>query len=795
MNEKAYQTLEYNKITARLEEHAGTAQGKLLCRQLEPMTDIEEIRRAQRETSDAEMRIIARGSISFSGVKDVRASVMRLQVGSALTILELLAVSSLLTVAARAITYGQREDREEEDSLDGYFAALNPLTSLNNEIKRCIISEDEIADEASPGLSKVRRQMRGIQNRIHDALNAILVSHRNYLQDGVVTMRDGRYCIPVKAEYRAQVPGLVHDQSGSGSTFFIEPLSIVKLNNEERELQLLEQKEIEAVLDGLSARVAEDPEAISIDFTTLTHLDFVFAKAQLSRSYKGIEPQFNTNRYVRIKQGRHPLLHAKKVVPIDLWLGDSFDLLVITGPNTGGKTVTLKTLGLFTMMGQAGLHIPAGPGSQLGVFREVYADIGDEQSIEQNLSTFSAHMTNTVRILNAADEQSLVLFDELGAGTDPTEGAALAMAILSRLHRRGIRTVATTHYSELKVYALSTEGIENASCEFDVATLRPTYRLLIGVPGKSNAFAISRKLGLDESIIEEAAASIGEQDEAFEDVISNLEAQRIQLETDQREAAKMRQEAEDLRREVQRKQQQLEAQRESYLRKAREEAREVLQEAKNSADKAIRNLNKQGIRITKDMEAERSGLRDKIDANEKKLAANQKKKKKNPERTADPKELHIGDAVHVISLNLDGTVSTLPNAKGMLNVTMGILNSQVNIKDIEILQEETTTFEGKSSAKFKSSSSSIKMSKSASVTGEVNLIGKTVDEALPELDKYLDDAYLAHIPSARIIHGRGTGTLKRAVREFLRKDKGRVARYRDAEFDEGGYGVTIVEFK
>ncbi|MCD8124344.1 MAG: endonuclease MutS2 [Lachnospiraceae bacterium] len=789
MNEKACHTLEFTKIKSRLEELAQTPGGKQLCRELAPMTGLAEIENAQKETSDAEMRIIARGGVSFSGVKDVRGSVMRLAVGSALTISELLAVSSLLTVAARAKSYGRREDREEPDSLEGYFETIEPLTPLNHEIKRCIISPEEISDDASPGLAKVRRSMKGIHNRIHDQLNALVVSHRNYLQDGVVTVRDGRYCIPVKAEYRAQVPGLVHDQSGSGSTFFVEPMPIVRLNNELRELELQEAKEIEAVLAALSERVAENPEALTEDFRVLTHLDFVFAKAQLSRQYKGTEPLFNRERRIHIKQGRHPLLAAKKVVPIDIWLGKDFDLLVITGPNTGGKTVTLKTLGLFTLMGQSGLHIPAAAGSQLGIFHEVVAVLGAAPSLVDHLWTVAAHQTYEVGILKAADEHSLVLFDELGAGTDPTEGAALAMAILQRLHRRGIRTVATTHYSELKVYALSTPGVENASCEFDVATLRPTYRLLIGVPGKSNAFAISRKLGLMEEVIEEAQASIGQQDEAFEDVIAGLEAQRIQLEKDQKEAARLRDEAERLQQETARKQSRLDEQRDAVLRKAREEARDILQEAKNSADKAIRNLNKQGVRVTREMEAERSQLRDKMDENNKKLAGNQKKR---VHKTAAPEDFRIGDAVHVISLNLDGTVSSLPNAKGNLTVQMGILRSQVNIRDLELLQEQTVSFDGK---KTKSTASQIKMSKSAAVSGELNLIGKTVAEAIPELDKYLDDAYLAHMPSVRIIHGRGTGTLKAAVQSFLRKDKHRVASYRGGEFGEGGYGVTVVEFK
>ncbi len=789
MNEKVFQTLEYDKIIAQLEGLAHTTGGKELCRDLQPMTKKGEILQAQRETSDAEMRIIAKGSLSFAGVRDIRGSLMRLSVGAALGIPELLAISSLLSAAERAKAYGHREDREGEDALEGYFSSLEPLTSLNHEIKRCILSEEEISDEASPGLSKVRRQMRGVNARLHDALNSLVMTHREYLQDGVVTMRDGRYCIPVKAEYRSQVPGLVHDQSGSGSTFFIEPMSIVRLNNELKELVIQEQKEIEAVLAALSEEASAYPEEMKRDYEVLTHLDFAFAKAQLSRKYKGIEPQFSDDRFLRIRQGRHPLLPAKQVVPIDVLLGGKFDLLVITGPNTGGKTVTLKTVGLFTLMGQAGLHVPAAPGTKLAIFREVFADIGDEQSIEQNLSTFSSHMTNTVRILKAADKYSLVLFDELGAGTDPVEGAALAMAILKKLHRAGIRTIATTHYSELKVFALSTEGVENASCEFDVATLRPTYRLLIGIPGKSNAFSISRKLGLMEDIISEAAESIGEQDEALEDVISDLEDRRVRLEKDRAEAARLRAEVENLKKELDEKQKRLHEQRESYLRKAREEAREILQEAKNSADKAIRNLNKQGIRITGEMEAERAGLRQKIDENEKKLSDGVRKKVK---KAAKPGDFKIGDAVHVISLNLNGTVSTLPNAAGEVTVQMGILRSTVSVKDLELLQEADVTYEGK---KQSTGSGQIRMGKSFSVSPEINLIGKTVDEAIPELDKYLDDAYLARLPQARVIHGRGTGTLRQAIQSFLRKDRSRVASYRTGEYNEGGNGVTVVTFK
>ncbi len=787
MNKKALHTLEYDKIIARLEGFASTPGGKALCRHLLPMTDEEEIRQAQLHTTNALMRMAAKGSPSFLGIRDIRGSVKNLEVGSSLGIVELLNIRSLLGTTARAKNYGRREDREEPDSLEGYFAVLEPLTPLNQEIGRCLLAEDEVSDDASPGLRQVRRAMKLTYDRIHTQLNDLVVKARTYLQDGVITMRDGRYCLPVKAEYKGHVPGLIHDQSSSGSTFFVEPIAIVRLNNELRELEIQEQKEIEAILADLSAQAAIYHEELLSNYDALIRLDFIFAKAHLSRSYQGSEPIINHEHRIHIRKGRHPLLAKDSVVPVDVWLGDAFDLLVITGPNTGGKTVTLKTLGLFTLMGQAGLHIPAEHGSTLSVFRQVYADIGDEQSIEQSLSTFSAHMTNIVRILCGADEDSLVLFDELCAGTDPTEGAALAIAILSRLHSRGIRTAATTHYSELKVFALSTAGVENACCEFDVSTLRPTYRLLIGIPGKSNAFAISQKLGLSKGIIHEAKELLGSQDEAFEDVISDLEQKRRQLEKEQKEAASLRREMEKLKDSLDEKDQRLKEQREQILRKAREEAREILQTAKDNADQALRQMNKMGMTVSRDLEEERSALRQKLNALDEELAYKGKKSVKKT-KAAD---LHIGDRVRVLSMNLNGTVSSLPNGKGDLYVQMGILRSQVNLSDIELLPEETTTtVEGK---KQKNSSSQVRMSKSLSVSPEINLIGMRVDEAMPLLDKYLDDAYLAHVPSVRIIHGRGTGALKSAVQTMLRKNKN-VARYRGGEFNEGGYGVTIAEF-
>ena len=803
MNQKALKTLEYTKIIAQLEEFAASEPGKKLCRELVPSTSLEEIRTWQAHTTDAVSRIRMKGSLSFAGTKDVGGSLKRLDIGSSLNIPELLALSSLLTAAARAKAYGRHESDEEAfDSLEPYFAGLEPLTPLNNEIKRCIISEDEVADEASPGLSHVRRSMKNIASRIHNQMNALLNSNRSYLQDGVITMRDGRYCLPVKAEYKNQVAGMVHDQSSTGSTLFIEPMAIVRLNNELRELEIQEQKEIQAVLASLSEQAAPHIDAIRMNMELLGQLDFIFAKAGLSRHYRCSAPVFNDRGYIHIKDGRHPLLDPKTVVPINIWLGKDFDLLVVTGPNTGGKTVSLKTVGLFTLMGQAGLHIPAWEGSELAVFDEVFADIGDEQSIEQNLSTFSAHMTNTVRILKQADARSLCLFDELGAGTDPTEGAALAIAILSFLHNMKCRTMATTHYSELKVFALTTPGVENASCEFSVETLRPTYRLLIGVPGKSNAFAISQKLGLPDYIIEDARSHLEAKDESFEDLLASLESSRLTIEKEQEEIKAYKEEISQLKTRLTQKEERLKERQDKMMKNAAEEAQRILREAKETADQTIRQINKLGTAAgyNKELEAERAKLRDQLKKTDDKLAV----KAKGPSQPISPKKIKIGDGVKVLSLGLKGTVSSLPNAKGDLFVQMGILRSQVNIRDLELLKEDdisATLSDGSGGrniwtpAKGKGTGSGkIKMSKSFSVPTEVNLIGMTVDEAMPVMEKYLDDAYLAHMPSVRVVHGRGTGALKNAVHQRLRKLK-YVKDFRLGEFGEGDSGVTIVTFK
>ncbi len=803
MNEKALKVLEYHKIIQKLTDFAGSQPGKSLCKNLVPSSDISEIRRMQRETSDATARLYRKGNISFSGLSDIRGSLKRLEIGSSLNIEELLRVCSLLETTNRVKSWARSDnsqivnnEEQTEDSLEQMFADLQPLTPLASEIRRCILSEEEISDDASPGLRQVRRSIRLTNDKIRTQLASLVNgSTRSYLQDAVITQRNGRFCVPVKAEYRGQVPGMIHDQSSTGSTLFVEPMSVVKLNNDLRELEIKEEKEIEIVLSTLSGLVAEQTEPLNYNVLLLTELDFIFARAQLSRSYNGTEPDFNTDGRINIKKGRHPLLDPKKVVPVDIRLGDDFSLLVISGPNTGGKTVSLKTVGLFTLLGQAGLHIPAFDHSELSVFTEVYADIGDEQSIEQSLSTFSSHMTNIVSFWEQADEHSLVLFDELGAGTDPTEGAALAIAILSNLHRRGIRTIATTHYSELKVFALSTPGVQNGSCEFNVETLRPTYRLLIGVPGKSNAFAISQKLGLPDYVIEEAKGHISQEDESFEDVISDLEESRATIEKEQEEINRYKQEIENLKQRLERKEDRLEANREAILQKAREEAQTILREAKEFADESIRKYNKLGKEsdASRKMEQERTKLREKMSGLEKTMGVKAAKK---PKKELTAKDLRIGDSVKVLSMNLTGTVSTLPDARGNLFVQMGILRSQVKLSDLEKLPDEPSPYSSKTSSASSSRSggSKVKMAKSYSISAEINLIGRTTDEAIAELDKYLDDAYIAHLSPVRIVHGKGSGALRKAVHQYLRRQK-HVASYRLGEFGEGDAGVTIVDFK
>ena len=794
MNEKVLHTLEYNKILDQLTEYAFSADAKSRCQKLRPITDRAQIEQLQQQTSDALSRLFKYGSLSFSGVTDIRDSLKRLEIGGALSAIELLRVCSLLESAKRAKAFARSQDDNDQpdDSLTSLFAGIEPLTPLCDEIRRCILSEDEIADDASSTLHSIRRSMRGMNDKIRAQMNSMInnTTTRSYLQDTVITMRDGRYCLPVKAEAKSLVPGMIHDQSSTGSTLFIEPMAVVNLNNEYKELQLREQEEIEVILAGLSNLTASYATQLLADYELLTELDFIFARAAFAQTYNGVAPLFNDDGRIHIRKGRHPLLDPKKVVPIDVRLGEDFRLLIVTGPNTGGKTVSLKTVGLLTLMGQSGLHIPASERSELGIFDEVFADIGDEQSIEQSLSTFSSHMVNIIRILEQVNDRSLVLFDELCAGTDPTEGAALAISILSKLHLYGARIMATTHYSELKVYALSTPGVENACCEFDVATLSPTYRLLIGIPGKSNAFAISEKLGLPSDLITDAKGRISKSEGDFEDLIADLEKSRSTIEREQLEINQYKAEIESLKEKLDQKQERLDSSRNKILREANEQAYNILKEAKDVADETIRNFNKYGKAgaPVSEMEKERTKLRGKMDKAAQKMS--EQKKASVPNHNV-PKKLRIGDSVKVISMNLKGTVHSLPNARGDLYVQMGILRSLVNINDLILLEEDAAP----GTKKFqKTSAGKIKMSKSASVSTEINLIGKTTDEAIPLLDKYLDDAYLAHLPSVRIVHGKGTGALRNAVQAHLKRLK-YVKSFHLGEFGEGDAGVTIAEFK
>ena len=791
MNEKTLTKLEYNKIITLLSDQASSPAGKQKCQSLLPMMDLHELNLAQEQTEAAFTRIVKKGRLSFSGCYPIEDSLMRLEVGASLTCGELLKINKLLQVTNRAKSYGRHDTVDEaEDCLDSYFNQLEPLTVLANEISRCIIDEDEIADDASSTLKTIRRNIMAVNDKVHSTLVSLVNgSLKSYLQDALITMRGDRYCLPVKAEYRSQVSGMIHDQSSTGSTLFIEPMSVVKLNNDLKELYGKEQEEIQVILSKLSEEAAGYISEIRGNYRILTELDFIFAKGSLALSMHASKPIFNTKGYIHIREGRHPLLDKKKVVPITLTLGGDFDLLIVTGPNTGGKTVSLKTVGLFTLMGQAGLHIPALDRSELAIFENVFADIGDEQSIEQSLSTFSSHMTNIVSFLKDVNEHSLVLFDELGAGTDPTEGAALAIAILSYLHEQGIRTMATTHYSELKVFALSEPGVENACCEFDVETLRPTYRLLLGVPGKSNAFAISSKLGLPDYIIEKAKEQLSEHDESFEDLLTDLEDSRRTIEKEREEIASYKREIEQLKQNFEKKQLRLDEQKERIIKEANEKANTILREAKEFADETMKNFRKFGKEniSAADMERERERIR-------KQLAKTQNGSKvevQKPKKTYKPSDFKLGESVKVLSMNLTGTVSSLPDSKGNLFVQMGILRSQVNISDLEIIEEPTTIT---AKQMRRTSSGKMKMGKSMNISPEINLLGKTVDEAVAELDKYLDDAYLAHLSPVRIVHGKGTGALRQGVHNYLKRQK-HVKSYRLGAFGEGDAGVTIVEFK
>ncbi len=793
MNTRSLYILEYNKIINMLMEYASSPMGKKLCKELQPSTDLTAISSLQGETNDALVRIYKHGSVSFNGLKDIGASLMRLEVEASLTSSELLDVAGLLSITLGVKQYGENVAEDHyADCLDSSFSELVPLENLCAEIRRCILSVDEIADDASSDLKSIRRNIKLTNETLHNKLTSIVNSQSNqtYLQDNLITMRNGRYCIPVKQEYKSNFPGMIHDQSSSGSTVFIEPLAIVNLNNELKELANKEQLEIERILSSLSTQVAYDLDTIKSNMNILTNLDFIFARASFAKSYNGTEPIFNDYGIIDIKQGRHPLLDKKKVVPIDIQLGDEYNMLIITGPNTGGKTVSLKTLGLFSLMGQSGLHIPAFEGSKLTVFRDVFADIGDEQSIEQSLSTFSSHMTKIVSILEEASYDTLVLFDELGGGTDPTEGAALAISILSYLNSQGIRCMATTHYSELKTFALTTKGIENACCEFDITSLRPTYRLLIGVPGKSNAFEISRKLGLPDHIIDNARSQIDSSTLDFESLIADLEDSKATIDNEKKEIEQLKAETLELKNKLASKQDNIESKKADILRSAREEAQDILEEAKAVADETIRKYNKWSQNPAKAnnkaMEAQRNKVRTSLNS----VSGNLEYKPTKVKASHEPKDFKLGDSVHVLTLNTAGIVSSLPDKKGNLTIQMGILKSTIHISDLELLDEPILTEASISKYSVKTSHSS--MNKAATIRPEINLLGRNTDEAIAELEKYMDDAYISKLPQVTIIHGKGTGALRKAVHEYLKKQKN-VKSFRLGEFGEGEAGVTIVE--
>jgi DNA mismatch repair protein MutS2 len=791
MNKKAFKILEFDKIIEQLATHADSEPGRALCRKITPQTDLSQIRLYQSQTKDAVSRLLKNGSTSFGSNKDVRYICKHLSIGGQLNAEELLLLAGLLENTARVKQYGRIEHNEESDrdSLTEFFDTLEPLTSLSTEVRRCILSPEEFADDASPNLKEIRRKINNTGEKIHSQLTSMVNgSLRSYLMDAVITMRDNRYCLPVKAEYKGQVPGMIHDQSSTGSTLFIEPAAIVDLNNHLKELAVLEKEEIQHILASLSEAFMPYADTISQNGQLMTRLDFIFAKGRLALEQNATEPIFTEDEGIQIRQGRHPLLNPQQVVPIDIRLGKDFNQLIVTGPNTGGKTVSLKTVGLFTLMGQAGLHIPALDRSKLMVFQNVFADIGDEQSIEQSLSTFSSHMKNIVFMMKEADSKSLCLFDELCAGTDPTEGAALAISILSALHQRGINTMATTHYSELKLYALSTDGVENASCEFDVETLSPTYRLLIGIPGKSNAFAISGKLGLPSSIIEDARSRLSTEDNSFEDVIADLEKSRLTIEKEQLEIAAYKEEVKTLQEQLLQKQEKVDAARERIIREATEEARDILQEAKDVADETIRNFHKYGTATPmQEMEKQRQKVGAKIAEKNQKLTLKTNTPQTVSLRTEDIKP---GEKVKVLSMGVDGIIVSRPDNKGNLFVQCGIIKSKVNVKDLAPAAEE----EIQVPKLVRSHSSKIKVSKSASISPEINLLGMTCDEAISVLDKYLDDAYIAHLPSVRIVHGKGTGALRKAVANHLKKQS-YISGFRLGEFGEGDAGVTIAEFK
>ena len=798
MEDKTLKILEFDKIIERLAEHASSEAGRELCLKLSPSSGFRHISVWQKNTSDACSRIRLSGStLSFRGVKDIGDILKRLDIGAVLSAAELLRVSSVLTVSDRAKRFDSLDD-EHEDSLSEMFSMIEPLVNINRGIQTAVLDEDTIADDASPGLAAVRQKIKRTETSVHETMAAKLNSCRDYLTDAVITQRDGRYCLPVKSEYKSKVPGMVHDASSTGLTLFIEPMAVVSLNNELKELTVEEQREIEKVLRGLSESLMPYTDTINDNIKLLKRLDMIFAKALFSAEVGGVEPKFSRDRSIDLKEARHPLIDPKSVVPVSVRLGSEFGLLIVTGPNTGGKTVSLKTTGLLTLMAQAGLHIPAAEGSVMGIYEDVYADIGDEQSIEQSLSTFSAHMTNTVHILEKADSHSLCLFDELGSGTDPTEGAALGIAILDFLHNMKTNTMATTHYAEIKAYALETDGVENACCEFDVETLKPTYRLLIGVPGKSNAFAISERLGLPSYIIDEAKRRIKVENESFEELIKKLNEDKIGAERAREEADSYKAEAESLRNRLKQREERLETNRDKIIADAKAEAQRILKNAKETADSAIKNINRlKSVDDYRKAEQERERLRKQL----KDSAGGQIIGEKGPSRPVSAKKLQVGDIVRIMPMGgVNGTVSSLPDKDNNFFVQIGFMKSKVNVKDVELAQGAGTAAYLESAKNAKTGSAgTVKKDKkfspkSLTVSPEINLIGMTTDEARPVLEKYLDDAYLAHISPVRVVHGRGTGALKNMTHDYLKRLK-YVDSYRLGVFGEGDTGVTVVTFK
>ena len=786
MNQKVLKTIEYTKIIAMLKEEADSSLGKEIAEALLPSSEPEEVRKTLLETEDAENRIRLKGPLSFRGMTDIRLYFPRIRLGAALSIAELLHVEKILEFAEKARDFAG----ETEDSLSVYFQALSPLEEVRREFQRAIESEERLSDDASKELSEIRRKEKGIEGKISDELNRTLNDKRSMLQEGVITLRNGRHVFPVKAEYKNAFHGIVHDESSTGATLFMEPLSIVQLENSLTELLSLEKREVEKILLALTLRLQPEIIALEENVQSISHLDFVFAKAKLGKKMEGIRPTVLEERKVSLLDARHPLIPRDKVVPISIHIGEGFRLLVITGPNTGGKTVCLKTLGLLQLMGQAGLLIPAFQGSSITVFREIFADIGDEQSIEQSLSTFSSHMTNTVKILAEADADSLCLFDELGAGTDPTEGAALALGILHDLFQRRVTTVATTHYAEIKLYALSEEGVENAACEFDVESLRPTYRLLIGVPGKSNAFAIAKKLGLSDAIIEDARGRIGEEDLHFEDLIADLEDTRRLAEREKLEIEQYKEEVERLKARARESTKGIEKGKDKILNRAREEAARILAEAKETADEIIKEIKKKESGGSGSLEAEqlRTKLRKKLEENQSVLGA---QTVKGPSQTISLKNLALGDKVRLLNMHgVVGTVTELPDKSGMFTVSAGILRTKVSAKEVEFIQHK----EKEAPVRNQGKTAGLGRAKAMGISPEINLIGKMTADALPELNKYLDDAFLAKLPQVRIVHGRGTGALRKMVHECAKKNK-HIESFRLGEYGEGSDGVTIVYFK